>query len=213
MCISHARCWFFFGDSHCCSLNLICSRFEVGVDRVPQKSFSFVGCVSAVHQISSTGIGTSGREDRDPPEGGDDGRGTEVTVERVAWPWRKFILELVVREDALPEISFVMMLVRWMMWRLCCRRQRPISNSRNPQAGELLTGGRLVVNFHDDPGWDHSRLFLWPLMRTLGSSSLLTVTNMRRKFPITRRCGCHPLLVKVKHPRLAPLILSWLESQ
>ena len=134
----------------------------MGVDRVPQKSFSFVGCVSAVHQISSTGIGTSGREDRDPPEGGDDGRGTEVTVERVAWPWRKFILELVVREDALPEISFVMMLVRWMMWRLCCRRQRPISNSRNPQAGELLTGGRLVVNFHDDPGWDHSRLFLWP---------------------------------------------------
>ena len=38
-----------------------------------------------------------------------------------------------------------------------------ISNSRNPQAErELLSGGRLVVNFRDDPGWDHSRLFLWP---------------------------------------------------
>ena len=38
-----------------------------------------------------------------------------------------------------------------------------ISNSRNPQAGELLPGGRLVVNFQDDQGWDHSRLFLWPI--------------------------------------------------
>ena len=27
-----------------------------------------------------------------------------------------------------------------------------ISNSCNPQSGELLPGGRLVVNFHDDPG-------------------------------------------------------------
>ena len=41
-----------------------------------------------------------------------------------------------------------------------------ICNSRNPQAGELLPGGRLVVNFHDDPGWDHSRLFLWPIDAT-----------------------------------------------
>ena len=38
-----------------------------------------------------------------------------------------------------------------------------ISNPRNPQAGELLPGGCLVVNFHDDIGWDHSRLFLWPI--------------------------------------------------
>ena len=36
--------------------------------------FPFFGCVSAVHQISSTGIGMSGREDRDPPDGGDYGR-------------------------------------------------------------------------------------------------------------------------------------------
>ena len=36
-----------------------------------------------------------------------------------------------------------------------------ISNSRNPQAGELLRGGHLVVNFRDDRGWDHSRLFHW----------------------------------------------------
>ena len=38
-----------------------------------------------------------------------------------------------------------------------------ISNSRNPQAGGLIPGGRLVVNFHDDSGWDHARLFLWPI--------------------------------------------------
>ena len=41
-----------------------------------------------------------------------------------------------------------------------------ISNARNPQAGELLPGGRLVVNFHDDPRRDHSRLFLWPIDAT-----------------------------------------------
>ena len=39
----------------------------------------------------------------------------------------------------------------------------PISSSRNPQAGELLPGRSLVVNFRGDPGWDHSRLFLWPI--------------------------------------------------
>ena len=38
-----------------------------------------------------------------------------------------------------------------------------ISNSPNPQAEELLSGRRLVVNFGDDLGSDHSRLFLWPI--------------------------------------------------
>ena len=38
-----------------------------------------------------------------------------------------------------------------------------ITNSRNPQTGELLPRGRLVVNFHDDPGRDNSRLFLWQI--------------------------------------------------
>ena len=33
-----------------------CSRFEVGVDRLLQRPTSCVGCVSAVHQISSAGI-------------------------------------------------------------------------------------------------------------------------------------------------------------
>ena len=53
------------------------------------------------------------------------------------------------------------------MWRLCCRRQRP-KEERSPiqairKRWELLSGGCLVVNFRDDPGWDHSRLFLWPI--------------------------------------------------
>ena len=38
-----------------------------------------------------------------------------------------------------------------------------ISDPRNPQAGELLPGGCLMVNFRDDLGWDHSRLFFWPI--------------------------------------------------
>ena len=50
---------------------------------------------------------------------------TEVTVDRVAWTWRRFIWELVGREDAPPEISFVMLLV------FCCRRQRP-KEERSP---------------------------------------------------------------------------------
>ena len=51
------------------------NRFEVGVGHFLQEPISSVGCVSVVHQISSTGIGMSGREDRDPPDGGDDERG------------------------------------------------------------------------------------------------------------------------------------------
>ena len=42
----------------------------------------------------------------------------EVTVEKVVWPWRRFVPEMVDREDALPEMSFGMILVCWMMWRL-----------------------------------------------------------------------------------------------
>ena len=71
----------------------------------------------------SAPLESSGREDRDPPDGRDDGREeTWVTVENVAWPssgkWS-------IGRTRLPEMSFVMMLVCWMMWRLCCRRQRP----------------------------------------------------------------------------------------
>ena len=63
----------------------------------------------------------------------------------------------VIREDArlLDDVALVLPTT--------ATGRRTIFNSRNSQAGELLPGGRLVVNFHDDPGWDHSRLFLWPI--------------------------------------------------
>ena len=89
-----------------------------------------------------------------------------------------------------------------------------ISISRNPQAGELLPEG-LVVNFHDDLGWDHSRLFLWPsnsnawivltpdwqicgeIVRLLEDASA-PLSLLSHPFPL------HPL-VKVKTPRSALL--------
>ena len=37
------------------------------------------------------------------------------------------------------------------------------SDPSTPQAEELFQGGRLVVNIRDDPGLDHSRLFLRPV--------------------------------------------------
>ena len=64
VCIPHAQC-----------LDLLCPGFEVGVDHLLRESISSVGCVSAAHQISSTGIGMPGREDHDPPDDGDDRRG------------------------------------------------------------------------------------------------------------------------------------------
>ena len=67
-----------------------------------------------------------------------------------------------------------------------------ISDSRNSQAGELLPGGRLVVNFYDDPGWDHSRLFLWPIDANTWIVLTLTI-NMRRKCRIIRRCEYLPI--------------------
>ena len=56
-------------------LDLLCPGFEVGVDHLLRESISSVGCVSASHQISSTGIGMPGRENHDAPDDGDDRRG------------------------------------------------------------------------------------------------------------------------------------------
>ena len=165
VCITHAQCWFFFGSSHCCSLDLFCSGFEVGVGHLLQQPISSVGCVSAVHLVSSTGIGMSGREDRDPPDDGDDERGCDLgngganglAVAEVhpglGRPGGRAARN-VIRDDArlLDDVAPVLP--------TAATGRGTISNSRNPRAGELLPGGRLVVNFHDDQGWDHSRLFL-----------------------------------------------------
>ena len=175
-------CRLFFGNSHCCSLDLFSSRFEVGVDHLLQEPISSVDCVSAVHQISSAGIGMSGRQNHDPLEGGDDGRRSDRDDGAESGVAVAEVHPGIGRLGGRAAQSVI-------MWhRLSCRRQRnsrgTISNSRCPQAGELFPGGRLVVNFHDDLGWDRSRLFFGQ------SISLLTVTNMRRNFLITRGCEC-----------------------
>ena len=107
--------------------------------------------------LSSTGIGMSGREDRDPPDGGDDGRESGLAVAEEVHLGNGGsggrATRNVIRDDArlLDDVALVLPTTG--------TARGTISNSRNPQAGELLTGGRLVVNFHDDPGWDHSRQF------------------------------------------------------
>ena len=101
------------------------SRFEVGVDNLLPKPISSVGCVSAVHQISSTGIGMSGREARDPPDDGDDGRGGDRGNGGESG------LAVAEVHPGNGRSAFVMMFVCWMMWRLCCRRQRP-EEERSP---------------------------------------------------------------------------------
>ena len=116
--------------------------------------------------------------------------------------------------DASPEISFVMMLVCWMMWRQCClsttaSERGTISNSRNPQAG-LLPGGRLMVNFHDDPG-------LGPLTTVNANTWIvltpfLSMTNMRRNFPITQSCSA-PHWWKWNIRDWLCWVQSWLDSQ
>ena len=68
-----------------------------------------------------------------------------------------------------------------------------ISKSRNSQAAELLPGGRLVVNFRDDPGWDHSRLFLWPI----GANTWIVLTpdgdSHAEKFSDCSKTRVHPI--------------------
>ena len=80
----------------------------------------------------------------------------EVTVETAG----KMAARNVIRDDArlLDDVALVLP--------TAAIGRGTISIPRNPQAGELLPGGRLVVNFHVDPGWDHSRLFLWPIDAT-----------------------------------------------
>ena len=72
----------------------------------------------------------SGREDRNPPKDGDGGRESDRGDGGEKWSDR----------PVLPSTT---------------TERGTISNSRNPKVVELLPGGRLVVNFRDDPGWDH----------------------------------------------------------
>ena len=132
-----------FGNSYCCSIDLFCSGFEVGVGHLLQESISSVGCVSAVHQIGSTRIGVSGRDDRDPPDDGDDGRGgdrrnrgeSDLAVAEVhpgiGRPGGRTARNGI-RDDTHPVDDVAPVLPT------TANGRGTISNSRNPQAGELL---------------------------------------------------------------------------
>ena len=109
---------------------------------------------------------------------------TVETVEKMTLPWRKFIWGLADQEGALPEMIFMMMHVCWMVWRLCCRRQRS-EDERSP-----IDAIRRRANSSPEDVWWW--IFMTTRvgtildcscgqsMRLLGSFSLLTVTNMRR---------------------------------
>ena len=93
-------------------------------------------------------------------------KGTEVIVRKVAWPWRRFVGELVDREDVLPE-SLVMILVCWMTWRLCCRRRRP-KEERSPihairkRESSSPEGVWWCISVTIPAGTTHD-FFLWPI--------------------------------------------------
>ena len=61
-----------------------------------------------------------------------------------------------------------------------------------------------MVNFHDDPGWDHSRLFLWPT--DANTWIVLTPDGDKYAEKISGYSEMRVLpLAKVEHPRLALL--------
>ena len=168
VCTPHAQRRFLFDNSYCCSLDLSCSRSGVGVDRLLQKPILAVLGVSAGHETGFTGLGMFGREDRNPPEDGDHGRESDrMTVRRVGLAVADVdsgtgrsggrAARSLTRVDTrlLDDVATVLPSTT--------TETRTITNSCNPQAGELLPERRLVVNFRDDSRCDHLRLFLWPV--------------------------------------------------
>ena len=79
--------------------------------------------------------------------------------------------------------------------------KRASPNPRHPRTEELIPGGRLVVGFHDDPGWDHSRLFLWPIDASTWISLLSDGDKYAENFVIIQKCARLPS-VTTGHPRL-----------
>ena len=169
VCFIHAKCWFFFCNSYCCSLDL----FVPDLRSVLIACFKGLFLLWVVSQLftKSAPLESECLEERIEilPMTETEEEVTGVTVENVAWPWRRFIREMVDRDDALPEISFVMMLVCWMMWRLCCVWWCIFMMTRVGTTHGCSSG---------------------QLMRTPESSSLLTVISMRRDLRIIQGCEC-----------------------
>ena len=134
----------------------------------------------------------SRREYRDPPGDRDDGtggdRGNRGKMTRAR---RRFMRELTDLEDALPEMSFVMMHVCRMMWLLCCRWQRsegewsPIHAIRKRVNSSWRTSIFMTIQIGTILDCSSGQS-----MRLPGSSSLLTVTRMRRDLRIIQGCEC-----------------------
>ena len=106
-------------------------RIEVRVDHLLQESISSLGCVSAVHQISPTGIGMPGREDRHPL-GGESGLAVAEVYPGIGRPGGRAARNVI--RDGARRLDDVAPLV---LPKAAIGRGT-ISNSRNPQAGELL---------------------------------------------------------------------------
>ena len=155
--------------------------------------------------FTSTGIGMSGREDRDPPKDRDDGRGGDggesgLMTENRPRTGRsaKRATRNIIRDDArlLDDAALVLP--------TAANGRRTISHSRNPQASELLPGGGLVVNFHDDPRWERSRLFFWLIDATTWIVRTPDGDKYAERFADYSRMRV-PLLVEATCPRLVPL--------
>ena len=187
VCIPHAQRRFLFGNGSCSSLGLSCSRSEVGVDRLLQKTIPLVGCVSAGQQIqlhwtrnvwkrgtrSLHEDGDGGRES-DRSDGGESGLvvaevylGTGRSGGRAARSLSRDDTRLL--DDWAPALLST------------TTERRTISNSRNPQAGELLPGVWCRISVTIRVGTTHD-FSCGQLMRTSGLSSLPTMTNMRKFF-------------------------------
>ena len=64
---------------------------------------------------------------------------------------------------------------------------------RTPQAGELVPGVRLVVNFQDDSGWDHSHLILWSVDADAGIVLTFEGGNYAERFEDRARVRVAPI--------------------
>ena len=170
VCTPHAQCRFLFGNSYCCSLDLSCSRSEVGVDRLLQEPILAVLGVSAGHGTDFTTLGMPGGEDRNPPQDGDDGRESDrgdreesclavAQVDSARGRSGGRAARNLIGDDTrlLDDVAAVPSSTTIEKGKYHQLKQFASGRGRAPP------GGRLVVNFRDDPGWDHSRLFLWPV--------------------------------------------------
>ena len=77
MCIPHAQCWFFFGNSCWCSLDLLCPGFEVDTDRLLYESVYMVVVSQLLGQSAPLGSECLEEKVEVSPRIETDGRGSD----------------------------------------------------------------------------------------------------------------------------------------